>query len=294
MELIRLLRPHQWLKNFFIFIPLFFDSHLFDIEYALPAFLMFISYSFAASGIYCFNDIWDVEADKKHPEKCKRPIACGAISKMQGYTLMILCFIISFVIVWFLCLLYGKSNIVIFIVVFYIIINIFYCVYLKRIAIIDVFIIAIGFVLRIFAGGFVTDIYLSHWLIMMTFLLALFLAFAKRRDDVVMYEESGVVLRRNINRYNLTFMNQIINIIASIIIVCYIMYTVSEEVVMRFDSPYVYVTSLFVLAGVIRYLQISVVDLKSGSPTKVLLTDRFIQAMLVGWILTFYFIIYVI
>ena len=129
---------------------------------------------------------------------------------------------------------------------------------------------------------------------MMTFLLALFLAFAKRRDDVVMYEESGVVLRRNINRYNLTFMNQIINIIASIIIVCYIMYTVSEEVVMRFDSPYVYVTSLFVLAGVIRYLQISVVDLKSGSPTKVLLTDRFIQAMLVGWILTFYFIIYVI
>jgi 4-hydroxybenzoate polyprenyltransferase len=164
---------------------------------------------------------------------------------------------------------------------------------LKQIAIVDVFIIAIGFVLRILAGGFATGIYLSHWIILMTFLLALFLAFAKRRDDVVMFEESGVMIRGNVNRYNLAFMNQVIAVVGTLTMMCYIMYTVSPETMERFQSSYIYTTSIFVLAGIIRYLQITIVDVKSGSPTKVLMKDRFLQACIIGWVLTFVVIIYV-
>ena len=292
-DIVLLLRPHQWLKNGFIFLPLFFDRHLFDIEYFIPSVLMFLSYCFAASSIYCFNDIWDVDADRKHPKKCKRPIACGAISKTCGYVLMIICFIISYAIIFLNDWKIGMGSFALYgIIAFYILMNITYCVKLKQVAIVDVFVIAVGFVLRIMAGGFATGIYLSHWIVLMTFLLALFLAFAKRRDDVVMYEESGVMMRKNVNRYNLTFMNQAIAIVASITMVCYIMYTVSPEVIERFHSSYIYVTSVFVLAGIIRYLQITIVDVKSGSPTKVLMNDRFIQTCLLGWLTVFALILY--
>ena len=168
-----------------------------------------------------------------------------------------------------------------------------YCVWLKRIALIDVFVIAVGFVLRVIIGGVATDVWLSHWILIMTFLLALFLAFAKRRDDVVIYEESGVMARKNIVRYNLSFMNQAITIVATISLVAYIMYTISPEVVQRFNSQFVYATSVFVLLGILRYLQLTIVDVRSGSPTKVLLTDRFLQCCIIGWLLTFGIIIYV-
>jgi 4-hydroxybenzoate polyprenyltransferase len=170
--------------------------------------------------------------------------------------------------------------------------NIAYCVWLKHKPIIDVFIIAVGFVLRIFVGGVATGIALTHWLVLMTFLLALFLAFSKRRDDVVMFETQGKVSRKNVVRYNLDFMNQVIGIIASITMVCYIMYTVSPEVIERFHTSRLYLTSVFVLAGIIRYLQVTIVDVKSGSPTKVLMHDKFIQICVVAWVLSFILIIY--
>lgn len=283
-----LLRPHQWVKNGFIFLPLFFDRHLMDMEYLIPAIFAFFSYSFAASGIYCFNDIYDVEADRKHPKKCKRPIASGTISKGMGFAIMVFCILLSFGI-----LAVGRGNAIEYgIIAFYLVMNVAYCVNLKHRAIVDVFIIAVGFVLRILMGGYATGIWLSHWIVLMTFLLALFLAFAKRRDDVVMYEETGVKARPNVNRYNVAFMNQAIGIVASITMVCYIMYTVSPEVIERFGSPYLYGTSVFVLAGIIRYLQVTIVDVKSGSPTKVLLKDRFIQACIVGWIIAFAVLLY--
>jgi hypothetical protein len=126
----------------------------------------------------------------------------------------------------------------------------------------------------------------------MTFLLALFLAFAKRRDDFVIYVKTDAKVRRNIDRYSLEFINQAISIIASVIIVCYIMYTVSTEVIAKFQSFYLYITSIFVLAGIIRYMQLTIVDVKSGSPTKILLKDKFTQFCVIAWILTFLVIIY--
>lgn len=294
VSVIKLFRPHQWLKNAFVFLPLFFDGKMLQEDYLIPSIVMFFAYSLAASGIYCFNDIFDVEADKLHPRKCKRPIASGAISKGMGYTLMALCIVSSLITTWFYPWEVGGGRFpVISIIIFYVLMNIAYCMKLKHLAIVDVFIIAAGFVLRVFAGGFATGIYLSHWIVLMTFLLALFLAFAKRRDDVVIYENTGIKARKNVNRYNLDFMNQSIAIVGSMTMVCYIMYTVSPEVMERFHSSYVYMTVIFVLAGIIRYMQITIVDVKSGSPTRVLVKDRFIQACMVGWLLMFAILIYV-
>ncbi len=290
--LLQLLRPRQWVKNLFVFLPLFFDRHLFDAEYLLPCILVFFAFCFAASGIYCFNDILDVEADKKHHEKCKRPIASGAVSKQAGYIVMAVCFVISMALLVLTHSINGHNSLLYLVIGGYIVMNIAYSLKLKQLAIIDVFIIATGFVLRVLAGGLATGIFLSHWIVLMTFLLTLFLAFAKRRDDVVTLEESGVAMRQSVNRYNLPFMNLAISIVASITMVCYIMYTVSPRVVERFNSPYVYLTSLFVLAGIIRYLQITVVDVKSGSPTAVMLKDRFIQGCVLCWLVTFALIIY--
>lgn len=288
-SILLLLRPHQWLKNLFIFLPLFFDRRLLDWTYLYPTLIAFVAYNFAASAIYCFNDIWDRSADRLHPKKCKRPIASGAISVRGGYFVMAACLAISF----FILSLCERRDALFAIVGFYLVMNIAYCMFLKRIALVDIFIIAVGFVLRIWVGGVATGIHLSHWIVLMTFLLALFLAFAKRRDDVVIYEDTGVKARKNINRYNLPFMNQAISIIASVTIVCYIMYTVSEEVISRIHTPYLYLTSAFVLLGLLRYLQLTVVDVKSGSPTKVLLKDRFVQMCVLLWIVAFFLILYI-
>jgi 4-hydroxybenzoate polyprenyltransferase len=291
-NIIQLLRPHQWLKNLFIFLPLFFDRHIMEWSYLLPAILAFWAFSFAASSIYCFNDIYDVEADRLHPKKCMRPIASGAISMASGYAIMVVTFLMSLAFIILSQNLIGGGKISLLIIIVYYVMNIAYCMRLKQIAVVDVFIIAIGFVSRVLMGGFATGIYISHWIVLMTFLLALFLAFAKRRDDVVMYENTGIKARKNVDRYNLDFMNQVIGVIASITMVCYIMYTVSEEVVHRLNCPYVYVTAIFVLAGIIRYLQVTIVDVKSGSPTKVLMKDRFLQLCILGWLAVFAIILY--
>ena len=143
------------------------------------------------------------------------------------------------------------------------------------------------------ARGCATSIYPTPWLVLMTFLLALFLAFAKRRDDVVIYTKTGEEPRKGINRYNIPFMNEVIGLLSAVTIVCYIMYTLTEGVMQRFHSQYVYLTSFWVLAAIIKYLQITIVDVKSGSPTKVLLKNRFIQMCILGWIASFFFLIYI-
>lgn len=291
-NIVLLLRPQQWVKNGFVFLPLFFNGQLFDADAMLSTFMAFVAFCFAAAGIYCMNDIVDAEADRRHPKKCSRPIASGAISTALGWALAAICLAASFISAFFV----GDSwtNVAIVIGIYFVM-NIAYCLRLKQIAIVDVFIISIGFVLRIFVGGFATGIFISHWIVLMTFLLALFLALAKRRDDVAIYEQTGVLPRKNVAAYNLDFMNQAIGIVAAITMVCYIMYTVSPDVVARFEGggKYLYLTSIFVLAGIIRYLQITIVNLSSGSPTKVLIHNRFLQICLACWIVSFLIIIYI-
>lgn len=291
-NILKLIRPHQWLKNVFVLMPMFFGGSLLDPEDIRASLLTFLAYSFVASSVYCFNDINDVEADRRHPVKCKRPLASGAVSMGTAWMLMALMFVLAALMT---ALLGDRGHILKVggVLLFYYILNICYCAKLKQYAIVDVCIVAFGFVLRVLAGGFATDITLSKWLVLMTFLLTLFLSFAKRRDDVLRMNETGEPPRKNTIRYNLTFINQAITITASVTLVCYIMYTVSPEVVARLGSDLLYLTSVFVLLGLLRYMQITVVDKKSGDPTKIMLRDRFTQLVVVLWALTFLILIYI-
>ena len=173
--LMRLIRPKQWIKNGFVFVPLFFGGALFNTDALLAGVITFFAYSFAASSIYCFNDIFDAEADRRHPVKCHRPIASGAVSVKAAYCLMILMLILSIVISAALDSWKAMG-----IILFYWLLNLCYCAKLKQYAIIDVCIVAFGFVLRLLAGGVATDIALSKWIVLMTFLITLFMSFAKR------------------------------------------------------------------------------------------------------------------
>ena len=284
-----LIRPQQWIKNGFVLIPMFFGGRLLNVDDAIASVVTFFAFSFVASAIYCFNDIIDVEADRRHPVKCHRPIASGAVSVPTAYALMVILTLLSALLLFFLPQRAGETA---GIVAFYFLLNMAYCIWLKRHAIIDVCTVAFGFVLRILAGGMACDVAVSNWLVLITFLLALFLSFAKRRDDVLRMNETGEPPRRNTIRYNITFVNQAITITGTVTLVCYIMYTVSPEVVSRFHAPYLYLTSIFVLVGLLRYMQLTVVDEVSGDPTKILLRDRFTQAIVVAWIMSFLLIIY--
>lgn len=289
-NLIRLIRPHQWVKNLVVLLPVFFGGALLHIESVYAGLVTALCFSFAASSIYCLNDIVDVDDDRRHPVKCHRPMASGAISIPQGYTLMFLMFILSMLSTF---LLRQSQLETASVILFYWLLNIAYCLKLKQYAIIDVSVVSFGFVLRILAGGYATSIHLSKWIVLMTFLLMLFLSFAKRRDDVVRMNETGHAPRQNTIRYNLTFINQAITITSSVTLVCYIMYTVSPETIQNFHTDYLYLTSVFVLVGLLRYIQIAVVDKRSGDPTKVMLHDRFMQFVVLAFGLAFLFIIYV-
>lgn len=289
-NLIRLIRPHQWVKNLVVLLPVFFGGALLHIESVYAGLITALCFSFAASSIYCLNDIVDVDDDRRHPVKCHRPMASGAISIAQGYILMFSMFVLSMLSTF---LLYQSQLETASVILFYWLLNIAYCLKLKQYAIIDVCVVSFGFVLRILAGGYATSIHLSKWIVLMTFLLMLFLSFAKRRDDVVRMNETGHAPRQNTIRYNLTFINQAITITASVTLVCYIMYTVSPETIQNFHTDYLYLTSVFVLVGLLRYIQIAVVDKRSGDPTKVMLHDRFMQFVVLAFGLAFLFIIYV-
>ena len=291
-DILRLIRPKQWIKNMFVFIPMFFAGELFDLHSLCLCAVTFLAYSLMASSIYCYNDIVDADADRRHPVKCHRPVASGAVSVRLAYTLMALMAVLSVAVVLLLPPEVMAS--VLAVVLFYYLLNLSYCSKLKQYAIVDVCIVAFGFVLRILAGGFACEVTPSNWLVIMTFLLTLFMSFAKRRDDVLRMNETGEPPRKNTVRYNLTFINQAITITASVTLVCYIMYTVSPEVTERFDTPYLYLTFVFVLLGLLRYIQIAVVDKKSGDPTKVILHDHFSQMIVVAWVLSFLLMIYVI
>jgi prenyltransferase, ubiA family len=289
-NLILLIRPHQWIKNLIVLLPVFFGGALLHWDAIYAGLITTLAFSFSASSIYCLNDIVDINDDRQHPVKRNRPMASGVVSIGMGYLLMGMMFIFSMASTFLLPVHQLETASVI---LFYWLLNIAYCLRLKQYAIIDVCIVAFGFVLRILAGGYATNIQLSKWIVLMTFLLMLFLSFAKRRDDVVRMNETGNAPRQNTIRYNITFINQAITITASVTLVCYIMYTMSPETIQNFHTDYLYLTSVFVLLGLLRYIQISVVDKKSGDPTKVMLHDRFMQLIVLAFGLAFLFIIYV-
>ncbi len=282
----KLARPYQYTKNLFIFLPLFFYFQITNVELLISALYAFISFSLLASAVYVFNDWLDRHDDAQHPTKKNRPIASGRI----GFNNALL-FFISLTVSGFL--LSYSINIQVFLIMLgYFLLNIAYTLKLKHIPILDVTVIAIGFVIRLFVGAFATGVLLSNWIIVMTFLLALFMALAKRRDDVVIYMKTQQKMRKVIDGYNLKFLDVSITISATIVMVSYLMWSMSNEIIEKLDNNYVYLTSIFVFLGIMRYMQITFVEEKSENPSKILLKDRFIQAVVLIWFCVFSIIIY--
>lgn len=277
------MRPHQYIKNIFIFLPLFFALKIDEVTLLSNATIAFVAFSLVASSIYILNDYHDIQEDQKHPKKKSRPLASGVISKSQGIWIMSILFLVGSLLMLFVSL---QAFLILWL---YVGTNIAYSFRLKHVAILDIVIIAIGFVLRLFVGSATTDIPLSMWIVIMTFLLALFMALAKRRDDVLIYLDTGKKMRRVIDGYNLQFLDIAMAIMASVVIVAYVIYTTATT---HDSHPYLYLTSLFVIIGIMRYLQIAFVLLDSGSPTKIVLKDRFMQLTIAGWLITFAWILY--
>jgi 4-hydroxybenzoate polyprenyltransferase len=281
-----LLRPKDWAKNLFLFIPLFFSGDFFHWDLYPRLILGFIAFSLVASSIYIINDYRDIEYDKKHPEKKSRPLASGKVSKPAALIICVLLLITGFAIAFFI------RDKFLFVLGIYFILNLAYSFGLKTIPILDIIIVAIGFVLRIKSGAVIAMIGLTEWLNIMVFLLALFMAIGKRRDDVLLKLSSGTDMRKSIKGYNLEFLNVVLALVCAVIVVAYFMYTMSPDVIRRMGTYRLYYTCLFVLAGILRYLQIIFVHSAAGSPTRILYKDRFIQISILLWITSFYLIIY--
>ncbi|MDR0825299.1 MAG: decaprenyl-phosphate phosphoribosyltransferase [Prevotella sp.] len=281
---LRLMRIHQWVKNLFIFLPLFFAFKMDQIPSLVADVWAFIGFCFVASAIYIINDWNDVETDRLHPEKKNRPLASGAVGKTEALFLTAGLLVIGIAIYTFLL---NQSALML--LLSYFILNILYSLKLKHIPIIDICIVAIGFVIRIFIGGVVTDTPLSRWIVVMTFLLAIFLALGKRRDDVAIFDKTGDKVRKNVDGYNLIFVNAALIIVSAVMIVSYILYTVSPEVTER-NGNNLYITSFFVFVGLFRYLQIIYVEDRGGNPTSIFLKDNFIRIILLLWGISFFVI----
>ena len=285
-DLFKLIRPHQYIKNLLILMPAFFAGELNDPNLFLRASVAFVAFSIAASAIYIFNDYFDTEEDRLHPTKKLRPLASGAVSMRTGLILACVLAIAG------TSLMAALSLQALAVLGLYLALNVGYSLHLKHVAIIDVTIISIGFVLRLFVGSVVTSTPLSSWIVIMTFLLALFIALAKRRDDTLLFLETGTKMRKVIDGYNLQLIDGAMSIMASVVIVSYLLYTTSTAVIQRLQTEHVYLTTLFVIIGVMRYLQITFVQLESGSPTRIVIKDRFLQVTILAWALSFVWIIY--
>jgi len=280
-----LMRPEHWVKNLFLFIPAFFAARLDEPSVLYNAMMGFVAFCLIASAVYVLNDMVDATQDRNHPDKNRRPVASGAISIRQAIAILVLLLFFSTALAAYL-----SASMLIFSLLYFVI-NLFYSFSLKHIAIIDISLIGLGFLLRIFAGGAVTGVAVSQWLIILTFLLALILGLAKRRGEyVIAMGENN--FRKALEGYNLPFLDVGITVCSTVAIVAYLMYCFSPEVTERMGSSQIYFTAFFVILGILRYLQLTLVFNKTESPTRALLRDLFLQLVLLAWIGAFAWLLY--
>lgn len=287
MRYLFLMRIHHWVKNLFIYIPAFFAGVVFHPEKFWLLTQGFFCFCLASSSIYILNDYKDMSSDQLHPVKKNRPLASGKVPVSFAKALMVISLLTG--IIWAAAL----NSQFFFFVALYVTINAGYSFGLKDIPLLDIFLISLGFLIRTLSGGVLASVPVSQWLVIMIFLLSLLLAFAKREQDLVLANGSAEQsIRKSSRQYSIEYIHICLSLIAGVIMVAYIMYTMSEEVRQRVGENYLYATSLFVFAGILRYLQITLVKHNGGSPTRIFLTDRFIQGTILGWVLTFFVTLY--
>lgn len=295
LKYLKLLRVEQWVKNTFIFVPLFFSGNIFNKELLMMSIFAFVVFSLVASSIYIINDYMDIEADKKHPKKKHRPLASGAISKGMAKILFggLLGSAVAIILLGYYSFgINFETGIEKFglIILAYFLMNIAYTFKLKHIAIVDITIIALGFVMRVISGGYATGIIISQWAILLTFVLALVLAIGKRRGELINAQLTGKT-RKALDGYNIQFADIALSISCTLAVICYLMFTLSPEIQEKFHDR-VFYTVIFVLFAFLRYLQQTLVYNKTESPTEIVYKDRYIQITLVLWIVAFLLQIY--
>jgi 4-hydroxybenzoate polyprenyltransferase len=295
--LIRSMRIYQWVKNIFIFAPMIFALQFFHFGYVINSVLAFLLFSLVASSIYIFNDCFDKEKDRFHPEKKNRPIASGALPvKTASFTAGI-------ILIASLIAVYQLNRYFFYIALVYIVLNLFYSSFLKEIVILDVMIIAVGFVLRVEIGGVINNIELSPWILIITFLLAIFLGLIKRRQELVKLNaaaadgvrqhepERSQETRKTLKKYNLALLDQLISITTATTLISYIIYVVNPDIQQKFGTKVLYLTIPFVVFGVFRYLYLTYVKGKGENPAEIIFTDIPFTANGILWVLVFLLLI---
>jgi 4-hydroxybenzoate polyprenyltransferase len=280
------MRPKQWTKNIFIFAGIFFSGQIFVLEQIANVFLGFFMFGFASGGIYILNDMVDLQRDRAHPIKSKRPIASGKISKKVASYYFIFITLVST-----LFSLYLNRNFGLYIIL-YVVINVLYTFKIKHIVILDVMSISLGFLIRVLAGCVLVSVTPSDWLIVCSINISLFLGFCKRRQETNLFVSNTDNTRDVLKLYKNGFLNQIIAIVTSISFISYILYTVSPETVDRFGTRNLLFTIPFVLYGIFRYLFLIYVKSIDENPTDIIFKDRSFLLNGILWFFTALIIIY--
>lgn len=279
IHLFKLIRPKQWIKNFFVFAPLLFSRHVFDMPYLLPSIAAFIIFSLASSAVYIINDILDVESDRAHPKKKYRPIASGEISIRQA-----LIFLVLLIIVIITGLIFLKPIFAV-VITLYFITNLLYSLKVKSIVLLDVFFISFGFMLRVLGGAAAINVPISSWMILTTIFISLFLAISKRRGELsqVINQDNIEKQRKVLKEYSVEFADQLNTIAAAGTIISYALYTVSEKTVSTFGTDKLIYTTPFVIYGIFRYMYLMHQKNLGESPTSIVTKDIPIILGVLGW-----------
>jgi 4-hydroxybenzoate polyprenyltransferase len=276
----QLLRPTQWSKNLVIFAALIFSKHLFNRADVLLVTVGFMAFCLSASAAYVMNDLRDCDRDRQHPLKSLRPLPAGRVRRGTAVVLATALLACGITLALTLDLGFGLLLCV------YFALQIAYTFWLKEVVILDVMAIAAGFVIRAAAGGVVIAVPVSPWLIICTFLLALFLGFSKRRHELVLLEARATDHRATLKEYSPYFLDQMIAVVTASTVVAYAIWTVSPEIREKLGTEKLYLTIPFVLFGIFRYLYLVHQREEGGNPTQLLLTDRPLLLDVVLWIFT--------
>lgn len=280
------LRPTQWVKNLFLFAALIFSQNLTVLSKSLRVCWAFVLFCLLASSIYLINDLFDLREDQKHPIKSRRPLPSGELSRSGAIFLAVLLMVVS---LGFSFKLHPQFGMV---ALAYFVLNFAYSAHLKHVVILDVMLVAFGFVLRAVAGAVVIEAEISSWLLICTILVALFLALSKRRRELVVLAEDSSGHRRVLGEYSPNFLDQMIAVVTASTLMSYTLYTLSPEVVRKFGTTNLKFTIPFVLYGIFRYLYLVHRQAKGGSPTQVLLTDRPLILDILLWLVAVWWILY--
>lgn len=283
---IRLLRPAHWVKNVFVLAPLVFAQRMTDPETLQRALLAFASFCLASSVVYVFNDIRDRAEDRRHPLKRNRPLAAGTVSVAAASILAVVLAVVALALAAHLGLRFlGVMTV-------YLVLNQLYSTGLKHVVILDVMIVSLGFVLRVLAGGVAAEVQVSAWILLCTFFIALFLAFSKRRHELILLADEASGQRPVLSHYSPTFLDQMINVVTASTVVAYAMYAISPETAEKFHTGHLVFTIPMVLFGIFRYLYLIYQRPSKRNPTESILQDGPFLFNMLLWALAVLWIVY--